>query len=272
MNQEKLIHVPPAGKGREGDRGIWVSQLHCFWRGEQWLTQSFGLEKVYPDLEVLFRTYLLVPNAGADHYISEARALTKLERTPLSQIERVFVALTSQVKAGGLDTRQKDEIRSLDIIPVTSPGDAFRNLVAVSAETPWLIADRENLRDQFRSVLPLCMFEPAFVLKIKPLLVAIGLGDRILSELVTSITEAEGEAEFHKDLTKKYRKRSKYLFRYVNPLLCYILLTVYTYRGPGSFQRIKRTRSTYAVNSATSTSSWHHRSCSTGMHHSASAR
>lgn len=131
----------------------------------------------------------------------------------LSQIEHLFLALTDQVKAHGLDAGQKSQIQALRIIPVAGPGGDFLSMVAASLEKPWLIADRENLREKFKSVLPLCMFGPVFVLRVKPLLLEMGLGDRFLSELVTSITEAKGDVELHEDLTKEYRKRSKYLFR-----------------------------------------------------------
>ena len=212
---EKLIHLPPSEKARENERGTWISPTQCFWRGDPWLTLSFGLERWYPDLEVLFRQHLLVQNAGTDHYIREGRAIAELRKPMLSQVERLFLALTDQVKAHGLDARQYSEIQALEIIPVEGPGGDFLSLVAASAERPWLFADRENLRQKFKSVLPLCMFGPVFVLRVKPLLFEMGLGDRFLSELVTSITEAKGDAEFHENLTKEYRKRSKYLFRYV---------------------------------------------------------
>ena len=123
--------------------------------------------------------------------------------------------MTDQVKAHGLDGRQKAEIQELSIIPVEFPGDDVLSLVAATSGRAWLIADRENLRKKFKSVLPLCMFEPVFVLKVKPLLLEMGVGGRFLSGLVTSITEAEGDAELHEELTKEYRKRSKYFFRYV---------------------------------------------------------
>lgn len=217
MDEEPLIHIPPKGEGRENERGTWALRTNCFWRGEPWITQYHGLEKTYPDLEVLFRTHLSIPNAGTKHYIGEAREFSKSPRTPVPHIERVFVALTAQIKAGNFGRQQEDEIRKLQIVPVAGPGDGFRCLVSALTTRPWLIADRENLRCQFWSELSLCLFAPAFVLKVKPLFVLMGLGDKFLSELVTSVTEAEGEGEFHRELTKKFWKRSKYLFRYLKP-------------------------------------------------------
>lgn len=190
-----------------------MSQSDCFWRGAPWLTQSACLERHYPDLEVLFRRHLLIPNASVSHYMSEARALPGLDRPDLPHVKKLLVALAVQHDAGYVDEEKREEIRHLEIFPVATAGVGPWCLVAAANEKPWLIADRENLRTQFQDLLPLLAFDGAFVFKIRELLRALGLQNRFLSESATSETRTVGEATFNGALTQQYRDRSKYFFR-----------------------------------------------------------
>jgi hypothetical protein len=204
------------GEG-EGGRGSWVSQSDCFWRGESWLTQSIGLERLYPDLESLFRNHLLIPNSGIEHLIREAAAIRHLAQPIEPHIKKLFLAFTAHVKVSGLDSDKKTRIQQLEMFPIVSTrkNEPYEYLTSVTSKQPWLIADRANYRAQFQHVMPVLAFSPEFVLKIKRFLVALDLKERFLSERATSITEAHGDdVKLHDELTKRYRSRSKYLFRY----------------------------------------------------------
>ncbi|SPN98452.1 uncharacterized protein DNG_01496 [Cephalotrichum gorgonifer] len=208
-----LIHLPPPGKGNEGKRGTWVAPSECFWRGEPWLTQSVGLEKRYSDLETLFRTHLQIPNAGLDHYIREATAISHVPSPLAPPIEKLIGTIATYVRLQGVSGAQKATLQELNILPISPGRGEPEYLTSVNSKKLWLIADRENFRTQFQDVLPLLAFKADFILKIKPLLRVLGLQDRFLSDLATSVTEAHGETKLHNKLTLKYRDRSKYLFR-----------------------------------------------------------
>ncbi|SPO01787.1 uncharacterized protein DNG_04460 [Cephalotrichum gorgonifer] len=209
FGEKKLIYIP--GKGGSG--GNWVSQNECFWRGAPWLTQSACLERWYPDLEVLFRTHLAVENATVEHYIREAKAIFKLPPPIMPHVKKILVAFAIQHKAGYLNERTKKQIRGLYIFPVAQPGGGTPALTSISRGKRWLIADRENLRVQFQPIVPLLALESAFVLKIQDFLRAMDLQDRFLSESAKPITETHGGATFNRELTERYRERSKYFFR-----------------------------------------------------------
>jgi hypothetical protein len=217
--QQKIIYIPPRAKGEgAAGRGPWVSPSDCFWRGDGWLTQSIGLEKLYPDLESLFRKHLLVPNAGIEHLIREGAALKHLPKPVEPHIKKLFLAFTAHVKASGLDIGQKGRIKLLDMFPIvtTEESEPYECLTSIANHQPWLIADRANFRAQFEHVIPVLAFSPDFILKIKCFLMALDLKDRFLSQRATSITEAHGDdVKLHGELTKRYRSRSKYLFRYI---------------------------------------------------------
>jgi hypothetical protein len=173
---------------------------------------------LYPDLETLFRSHLLVPNAGIEHLIREAAAIPRLAQ-PVAppRIEMLFLAFTAHVKARELSYDQKARIQKLEMFPIASTpeNESYEYLASVTSKKPWLIANRANFRTHFQLVMPVLAFSAEFIQKIECFLEALGLKDRFLSDLATSITEAHGDVKLHKELTQRYQTRSKYLFRYV---------------------------------------------------------
>lgn len=186
-----------------------------------WITQSVGLERIYPDLETLFRTHLHIPNLGIDHLIREATAMPLLAKPSVTYIEKLFLAFSSHVKHRGLTAKQKQQLQALEIFPIVSSSDnaAFEYLTSAANKKPWLIGDRAHLRAQFEFITPLLAFNAKFIMKIRRFLLALDLKDKFLSEVATSITEAHGVVKLNKALTQKYRTRSKYLIRFVVPTI-----------------------------------------------------
>lgn len=182
------------------------------------MTQSVGIATVYPDLETLFRTYLLVSNLNSRHIITEAEALTFLPQpAPSKRILNIILALNKLHKDGDLSPLQIDEIKKLSIFPIvkTPENEPYDNLTSVDSVKPWLIADKAHFRQHFRGVAPVLAFEPELIFRIRRLLCALGLEDRFLSKLATSVTETQGDVTPSKRLTMEYRERAKHLFRSV---------------------------------------------------------
>jgi hypothetical protein len=98
-------------------------------------------------------------------------------------------------------------------IATTPENSSYEHLASVSSKKPWLIADRSDFRTQFEHVMPVLAFSAEFILKIKPFLVALALKERFLSDIATSVTEAQGDVEVDEKLTRRYRERSRHLFR-----------------------------------------------------------
>ncbi|KAM0438683.1 hypothetical protein ACHAPT_001439 [Fusarium lateritium] len=212
VRKDKLILVPPKTEG--GERR-WVSQDECFWRGESWLTQSVGLERLYPELETFFRTHLNVRNAGVDHLIKEAASVPELPQPALPRIQRLFLALEYHVKAHGLSAGQQKALLSTKMFPITNTATdkTYECLSSAQANDMWLIADRSYFREPFQSLIPVLAFGAEFIWKIKHLLVQLGLKDRFLSDLAVSTTEAHGNTHLSQDFSESYRSRGKYFFR-----------------------------------------------------------
>lgn len=141
--------------------------------------------------------------------------MSVLGKPTMAYIEKLFLAFASHVKRQGLNNTQKNKIQELDMFPIVTSSDnaAFEYLSSPVNKKPWLIGDRAYLRVQFEFIMPLLAFDAKFIMKIRRFLLALGLNSRFLSEVATSITEAHGDVIFQKDLTQKYRARSKYLIR-----------------------------------------------------------
>ncbi|KAM0323126.1 hypothetical protein ACHAQA_008976 [Verticillium albo-atrum] len=211
FRDHSLICIPPEGKRAYR---LWMSPQSCFWTGEAWLTRSHGLAKHYPNHERLLRYFLSVPNAGVDHILKEAALITHDENNSVAHIEKILSALMTH-STNGLSLEQKEEIKSLNIFPISSgPADGtYQYLSSIDSKKPWLIADRDIFKVQFQHILPVLALSVKFVLKIRLFLLRLDLGDRCLSKLASSVTEARGETTVHEDLTEKYRARCKFFFR-----------------------------------------------------------
>ncbi|EEY15701.1 conserved hypothetical protein [Verticillium alfalfae VaMs.102] len=211
FRDSSLICIPP-----EGDREsrLWTSTSPCFWDGESWLKQSYGLAKHYPNHESLFRNCLMIPDVGVEHIIKEAKRISERGDNTIPYIEKILSALAIHSDYH-ITVPQKKELAAMAIFPIsTGPADGtYQSLSSINSKKPWLIADREVFKTQFQHLLPMLAFSVRFVLKIRKFLLALGLGDRCLSKLASSVTEARGEAVINKELTEKYRSRSSLFFR-----------------------------------------------------------
>lgn len=147
----------------------------------------------------------------------EAAAISRLAQPAAPLIKKLFLAFATHVKAMGLDDNQRVRIQMLKVFPIalTTENEPYLYLTSATSKNPWLIADRTNFRTQFQRVIPVLAFSVEFVLKIKCFLEALDLKGRFLGDLATSITEAHGDVNLHKELTLRYRTRGKYLFRYI---------------------------------------------------------
>ena len=185
----------------------------CVWRGESWLKQSVALERHYPEHEILFRNLLQIPNAKISHIIREAETIRP--GNTKAHIEKVFLALFTHWKVQQCTPVEKEQIRALKMFPIIStPGNGpYQFLESITGMQPWLIADREIFRIQFKNILPILGFSVDTILRTRSFLEALGVGERFLSDVATSITEAHGDVELHRELTKRYQERSDFFFR-----------------------------------------------------------
>lgn len=227
FGEEYLICIPPREKGvRLG----WVRSDQCVWKGEPWMVKFHVLSKHYPDLGALFQSSLLIPDAGIQHIVEEAVAVpeTVAEMKSVGRIEKILHALTSHLIRNSnddninmfnsdseLNPEDKAKLRRARMFPI-HPGKRnqhFERLSSAEDKDTWLIADRAIFWTQFRGKVPILALDAGTILRIRPLLVAIGLHDRFLSHVATNITEAHGDVTLLEDVTMEYQRRSKFLFR-----------------------------------------------------------
>ena len=228
FSEENLVCIPAKEKG---GKHIWVRSGKCIWKGEPWMTQYYVLNRYYPDLGALFQSSLLLPDANIHHVVDEAIAVPETEAAKRStrRIEHILLALTSHIvengndgttttnSDAGLNPILKERLLDAKMFPIASeprnqPFERFGSARAKDKDF-WLIADRAIFRTQFRGILPVLSLDAEFVLKIMPLLVALGIRHRALSHVATNITEAHGQVTLLEGITAEYQRRSEFLFR-----------------------------------------------------------
>lgn len=182
------------------------------------------LQKHYPDLGNLFQSSLMIQDTGMEHIVQEAIAIPETDAATRSttRIQAVLLALTYHLVQGNGSTldgklreQHKSKLLCARMFPIVlgTRNQPFERLAAVKDKEPWLIADRAIFRTLFRGVLPVLALDAEFVIKIQPLLVALGLRDRFLSRISTNVTEAHGQVTLLEDITGEYQRRSEFLFR-----------------------------------------------------------
>ncbi|ROT35439.1 hypothetical protein SODALDRAFT_283794 [Sodiomyces alkalinus F11] len=228
FNRDSLICIPP--RQQDGQR-IWVKPSECVWEGDAWMAKVHVLKKYYPEFEALFHTLLRIPNADINYFVEEAVAVPSTTAATKStrRIESILHAITSHVVQnlinvpsrddGGLESCYKERLCKAQMFPIVSDqrNQPYKRLSTVEDKESWLIADRTIFRTQFAGVLPVLALNADVVLKIQPLLQALGLEGRLLSRAATNVTEAHGEVTLLEDSSAQYRERSKFLFRLMPP-------------------------------------------------------
>jgi hypothetical protein len=194
----------------------WVKESECVWKGANCLRKFHALNKIYPRNAQLFKEILTHTQADFEVLVSEAEDIT--ESTPLPWITNVFKEInrrlhTGKYKAGEL--HHLFRLKSLDIFPVNdgSAETSIGNLRSGTSKTEWYIADRPHLRKSFQDVIPLLAFTVEDILEMMPLITTLNLQSRLLSEAAVSNLITEGEVQYHKEHTKAFREKSKFIAR-----------------------------------------------------------
>lgn len=213
--EDPLICIPPSEKGATR---LWVSAEACYWDGEPWLSDLYGLSSVYQEFEILLRHHAQVQDINTRHLISELLKVKDWSTHSTARIERLLLAVLRHHAEMGetLDAGMMEKLKTSFCWPIVSsvtnePFDSW-----ASAEiSNWVIADRAYLRRQFEGILPVLAFNQDMLFRLLPLLHIAGLEDRLLSRTASTVVEATDVVSLHVGLTKKYRSRARFLLRLV---------------------------------------------------------
>ncbi|KAF9769177.1 hypothetical protein IL306_013422 [Fusarium sp. DS 682] len=180
-----------------GDGDPWLNLSSCIWDGPQCLRIP-RLKAYYPQRERLFRSILRLPDANLKTLINEAVKFDVKDK--LQYIAEITLAISNLIQKSGLEDAAK--LKSCSIFPIRSiPNLSGFDTLSTAESGGFYIADRPHFEKTFRGKLNVLAFDVKTVHKMKPLIEALGLKARLLSQAATKVESPEGST-----LSKKYTK------------------------------------------------------------------
>ncbi|KFZ20533.1 hypothetical protein V501_00065 [Pseudogymnoascus sp. VKM F-4519 (FW-2642)] len=222
----------------------WVYLSDCVWKGPQELNIVYKLSSEYPRYSAFFRTSLNLGNATLDHIIKQLQTVTS--DTSFDTLRQLLLLLNGYL-THETPLSRISELKGKKIIPVTTPsGEVHMDY----GKNVWYLADKTSLWERFKGKIPLIAFDVRTVRTLKPLINAMGVSSRFLSEAVNQKLEIVGIKIKDEKRTTDLRERAKYFVQLVmslktdaNPQLLARLLRLNVW-GVSS---IKLTQSVYGV-------------------------
>lgn len=174
------------------------------WDGPR-LSSVYHLSTEFPLCKILFRDYLKVGNVTLDHVVHELECVTT--STSVGRLEELLLHLNRYL---GKTSPQNClvKLKGKSIIPVKNL-DGVVCFMTYDSDS-WYLADRQRLRDCFDGKLPLITFDVATVRKLSPLIQAMDLSKRLLSEVDTPSLEATGDRIYDEERSLELRRRVLY--------------------------------------------------------------
>lgn len=205
---ENLVFLPRPGTSSSAR---WVSIEACVWSGPSGLRTVACLRDFYPNRSELFQTVLLCEKVSLEVLVNEARQIS--HSYTLEHITGMLMGICYELKRDTSKSSTIDipSLRCCRIFP-TKPDirqETYVNLK--SAEDEWYISDRVHLATLFRSKLDLLAFDAKTTQKLQPLLVLLGLGNRVLSKVAKKIATPDGNLRLNQVHTKWLRNRMRYI-------------------------------------------------------------
>lgn len=179
---------------------------------EDCLAQNISIEHEYPSSSYLFRCLISPsgdPIAALIATISSVSSSTRLE-----DISRLFRNISKALKDVGSSQAAQllRPLQKLAVFPIVSGSGSRAYDKLWSMEDPsWFIADRPQLRESFRTKLPLLAFSVGDIAASKTLLSMLRLDKRLLSKQATSWTRPIGRLKTHWAWTSSLRAKAPFL-------------------------------------------------------------
>ena len=207
LNLQEAIFIPT-------DEPRWESVQNCVWSGPESFQHVPVLSRYYPDLALLFRSFLEIRDAQIGDVIEELLSLSgQVPRT--HAIKDLLSSLNSLLRARA----NEDSIRRLHtaaVLPVRAASGELLLRTCESSASDWFVADRERLQLCFLPNLDFLDFTVSDVKRLLPLLQQLGLQDRFLSQNVTEATLTQGELEQNHSAQYMIRSKAGFMSRFVD--------------------------------------------------------
>jgi len=204
---------------------FWISLARCRWKNPlvkkdlQSLRRFTCLMDIYPSNKRLFCEILGVQDATLQDFIHEAKYFEPGDS--LAHVTALFHTLEKLLEKDDTASNRTDfhRLHSFHMFPVSKNWKQEMHQVSgletSSHGAEWFIADTTPLRAIFAGIVPLLDIKVDDLGAMDQVLGEMGLKDRFLSKVATSVPRTQGTVELNEALTKSFRSRVDYIIRYV---------------------------------------------------------
>ncbi|GAW15237.1 hypothetical protein ANO14919_046460 [Xylariales sp. No.14919] len=218
FDKHKLIYIP-LGQGE--NRDLWFDTNSCVWDGPSCLKRVPRARDHFSNHTGLFLGVLKLPQARLTAFLDEASQIQPTDS--LKYIRDVFTEmarLISTSNASELRSAQAGilKLRKHKMFPIWTRdkvGSQF-DLVEITSDLSWYIADRPYLFEGFQGRLPLLAFSPHVISELGDLLRLLRLDGRMLSKLASKESKVYHEtSDYHASYSEFLQRRARHISRLV---------------------------------------------------------
>lgn len=220
FNESRVVLIPG------GKRPRWIRHDRCVWTAPSLLEQVDKIRPYYPDCERLFTQVLGVKSASLDDVVHEFCSSKGKGKVAVRLFEKFLLLLADFVSKSsrGLTEHQLKRIRTSPVFPIIACQQKVDD-ASQESSTPvawhsisrggWNIPDDIVLERVFRGKV--CMLDISVwsIIKsaerLKPLFVALGCTEMLLSISVRQTVELDGEEERDLPMEREVRTRVEHL-------------------------------------------------------------
>jgi hypothetical protein len=173
--------------------------------------QNIAIENEYPSSSYLFRC-LNSPSGDPIALLVTTMSLIS-SSTRLEDITRLFRNIGKALKDVGASQAAQllRPLQKLTVFPIDDgSGDRAYDRLSNVEDTFWFIADRPQIRNSFRTKLPLLALTVGDIAASKDLFRVLRLDDRLLSKQATSRTHPVGRLKTHWAWTSSLRAKAPF--------------------------------------------------------------
>lgn len=210
FDDQKLIFWPDQALENGGE---WHSLEDCVWNGPKCLKSTPSLASLYSEHHWLMQGVLRIKDADITTLVYEAQQI-KLGDS-IEYISDVLIATCKYFELASSASSVKS-LTEHAIFPVRK-AKAQHNfgLHTATVKESWFIADRMHLRKNFEGHIDLLVLDPDTIQAIRPLISALGLDQRLLSNAARGISKPEGGLRNHIEYSRCLQSKVRFIARLV---------------------------------------------------------
>ncbi|RWA11758.1 hypothetical protein EKO27_g3340 [Xylaria grammica] len=218
FDKHKLIYIPPE---QDEDRDLWFDTNGCVWDGPSCLKRVPRAGDHFSNHAGLFLGVLRLPQARLKAFLDEASQIQPTDS--LKYIRDVFTEMARLISTSTASEFRSAQtgilkLRKHKMFPIWTRdkvGSQF-DLVEITSDLGWYIADRPYLFEGFQGRLPLLAFSPHVISELGDLLRLLRLDGRMLSKLASKESKVYHEtSDYHASYSEFLQRRARHISRLV---------------------------------------------------------